>query len=352
MSDVTREIAESHSKHPSYLRFWGKQRGAIEGGANWHAAAYHCLDVAASARALLEVNDLLRRQLAELLAIPDRQVVDLLTFWMALHDVGKFSAPFSAQIEDLWLPGMGERATVPDTPRHGEAGFLLWEKVVAADITSWFPDGRRLVPLARAVFGHHGKPVAERLPTTVMQVYRRFGLEAARDFVRDAGVLFLSAPIRLEQERLVRSSFAVAGVAVMADWVGSSPAFAYRNEPMPLATYWNNYALQTARFAVREFGLVPCTSAPERSLVQLMGDERFNDLTPMQQWASKVSLTNAPTLYIVEDSTGAGKTETALILAHRLFASGRASGAYFALPTMATVRLVRQSCRLPRGHEP
>jgi CRISPR-associated endonuclease/helicase Cas3 len=121
----------------------------------------------------LEANDLLRRQLAELLAIPDRQVVDLLTFWMALHDVGKFSAPFSAQIEDLWLPEMGDRASVPDAPRHGEAGFLLWDKVIAADITAWFPDGRRLVPLARAIFGHHGKPVAERLPTTVTHVYRR-----------------------------------------------------------------------------------------------------------------------------------------------------------------------------------
>jgi hypothetical protein len=35
-------------------------------------------------------------------------------------------------------------------------------------------------------------------------VYRRFGLEAARDFVRDAGTFLLSAPIRLQQERLVR----------------------------------------------------------------------------------------------------------------------------------------------------
>ena len=29
-------------KHARYLRFWGKQRGAVEGGATWHAAAYHC----------------------------------------------------------------------------------------------------------------------------------------------------------------------------------------------------------------------------------------------------------------------------------------------------------------------
>jgi CRISPR-associated endonuclease/helicase Cas3 len=285
---------------------------------------------------LLETNELLRRQLAKLLAIPELALVDLMTFWIALHDVGKFSAPFNALVEALWLPEMGDRSTVPDAPRHGEAGFLLWEKVLAADLAGWFPDGRRLVPLARAVFGHHGMPVAERLPATVTQVYSKFGLAAAQDFVRDAAGLLLTTPIRLEYERLVRSSFAVAGVAVMADWVGSSSAFSYHNEPMPLATYWGKYALPTAEFAVREFGLVPCASASQRSLVELMGDERFADLTPMQSWAYEVTLANAPTLYIVEDSTGAGKTEAALILAHRLIASGRASGVYFALPTMAT----------------
>jgi CRISPR-associated endonuclease/helicase Cas3 len=323
-------------EHPSYLRFWGKQRGAIEGGANWHAAAYHCLDVAASAHTLLNTNKHLRHQLAELLAIPEPQLIELMTFWMALHDVGKLSAPFHAQIENLWLPEMGECSTVADTPRHGEAGFLLWDKIVAADLARWLPDSRRLVPLARAIFGHHGMPVAEHLTTIVTQAYGKFGLAAARDFVRDAAGLLLSAPMRLEQERLVRASFAVAGVAVVADWVGSSAAFSYHNEPMPLATYWNKYALPTAQLAVRDFGLIPCESASGRSLVELMGDERFTDLTPMQRWAYEVSLANAPTLYIVEDSTGSGKTEAALMLAHRLIVSGCASGIYFALPTMAT----------------
>jgi CRISPR-associated endonuclease/helicase Cas3 len=268
-------------ENPSYLKFWGKQRGAIEGGANWHAAAYHCLDVAASARTLLETNKHLRHQLAELLAIPEPQLIELITFWTALHDVGKFSAPFHAQVEDLWLPEMGERSTVPDTPRHGEAAFLLWDKIVAADLARWLPDSHRLVPLARAIFGHHGVPVAEHLTTTVRWVYRQFGLAAARDFVRDAASLLLSAPMRLEQERLVRASFAIAGVAVMADWVGSSAAFSYHNEAMPLATYWSKYALPTAQLAVREFGLIPCASTSKRNLAELMGDARFTDLTPM-----------------------------------------------------------------------
>jgi CRISPR-associated endonuclease/helicase Cas3 len=49
-----------------------------------------------------------------------------------------------------------------------------------------------------------------------------------------------------------------------------------------------------------------------------------------------VALPVGPLLALVEDVTGGGKTEAALVLAHRLLAAGRADGLYFALPTMAT----------------
>lgn len=42
-----------------------------------------------------------------------------------------------------------------------------------------------------------------------------------------------------------------------------------------------------------------------------------------------------PQLFILEDVTGAGKTEAALITAHRLIAAGKLRGC-FGLPTMAT----------------
>jgi CRISPR-associated endonuclease/helicase Cas3 len=63
---------------------------------------------------------------------------------------------------------------------------------------------------------------------------------------------------------------------------------------------------------------------------------RFTELTPLQQYAATVEIVSEPQLFLLEDVTGAGKTEAALILAHRLMATGRATGLYFALPTMAT----------------
>ena len=39
--------------HHYYLQFWGKAGGVRIGEPAWHPNAYHCLDVAASAEALL-----------------------------------------------------------------------------------------------------------------------------------------------------------------------------------------------------------------------------------------------------------------------------------------------------------
>jgi hypothetical protein len=44
-----------------------------------------------------ESNDLLLIILVELLETSETQVIDLITFWTALHDIGKLSAPFNAR---------------------------------------------------------------------------------------------------------------------------------------------------------------------------------------------------------------------------------------------------------------
>ena len=56
----------------------------------------------------------------------------------------------------------------------------------------------------------------------------------------------------------------------------------------------------------------------------------------MQEACSAVALRDGPMLAVIEDETGAGKTEAALILAQRMMAAGKGRGLFFALPTMAT----------------
>lgn len=51
---------------------------------------------------------------------------------------------------------------------------------------------------------------------------------------------------------------------------------------------------------------------------------------------ARLRLSDAPQLFVLEDATGSGKTEAALILAHRLMNSGAGDGFYIGPPTMAT----------------
>jgi CRISPR-associated endonuclease/helicase Cas3 len=310
----------------SYLAFWGKGRPWRD--VPMHPAAYHCLDVAACAHVLLERLPRLRGRLELLLGSisASRLIVAL----VALHDVGKWSRQFQAQADTLWPAELGDIATAPSAPRHDEAGLALWRTHLHTQV----PGGLDLLPLARAVYGHHRTPVAEQ-PHRLPALFGRHGLRCAEDFAYETIALLLPAPEALPPTAdLTRASWLVAGLTMIADWLGSSQAvFEYERPDYDLATYWRTMALPRARDAVERSGVIPTTSAPVQPFAALIAAPDWIP-TPMQAWAASVPA--EPGLYIVEDMTGAGKTEAALMLAHRLIAAGHAEGLYIALPTMAT----------------
>ena len=104
---------------------------------------------------------------------------------------------------------------------------------------------------------------------------------------------------------------------------------------MSLAEYWHNVALPQAKHALNETGI--CTV---ESVCSTMTFTRLfpsiAEPTPLQHHVASCPIAGDPQLFILEDVTGSGKTEAALLLAGRLMASGRGDGLFMALPTMAT----------------
>lgn len=260
-------------------------------------------------------------------------------FLLSLHDIGKFARAFQTKAPHAW-PGdvLGPQGAVPADPGHEVTGLhLLLNRPIATVLDGVFPGwlhAARLVVM-RALCGHHGRPRSEPHPPPLPSQLGEAERAAALAFVQDMLALFRPEPMeRRRGDALQRLGWRLAGLATLADWIGSSARFPYApvSALADLAAYLAA-ARARARGAIAAFGLAPARAAPATGMAGLF--DGFAP-TPLQAWAEAAPLGDGPVLAVIEDMTGAGKTEAALVLAHRLMAAGRVDGLFLALPTMAT----------------
>ena len=322
------------------LQFWGKAQ-PLEPGPPVHPLPYHALDVAACGAALMTSHPGIAAGLKQFFPGPWDNTCAWLQFLLAIHDVGKFAKSFQAKSPPCFprdvFPGVSPES-VNTSFDHGSAGHDFLASRWAAfcgegDFHIWRP-------LLAAVAGHHGSPPNEMKPFNAFALKKGFGqpgLDHAERFVRSLFDLFrirdFPAPLPAE-EAVGRASYVLAGLAVLADWMGSNQNwFRYRTPELNLEAYWRE-AREKAASAVTASGVLPSISARCTTYESLIAPGVRP--TPMQQWAESCDIPQGPGLFLVEDETGSGKTEAAIMLAHRLMACGKADGVYVALPTMAT----------------
>jgi len=259
----------------------------------------------------------------------------------ALHDVGKFSRAFQAQVPEHWPADILGPIDPRYSHRHDELGLIMLMQDCAETLrplTSQLkPTPRRM--LLTAIAGHHGRPVpycAEDAPPPA--AIGAPAIEAARAFIGMLLDLFTPSPLAARTQReAAEESWLLAGLIAIADWIGSSQQhFPYvaANSVSGLADYWHDCALPRAAAAVAATGIAPASPSAWRGVRHLF--RGITVPTPVQTWAETVALPSGPVLAVIEDATGSGKTEAALALAHRLLAEGRAHGLFIGLPTMAT----------------
>jgi CRISPR-associated endonuclease/helicase Cas3 len=341
-----------------YLQFWGKARPPTERPSPaWHPAAYHLLDVAAVMDAVLDARPLALRRAARLLRLDNAETRRLLVTLAGLHDLGKFAPAFQIKASEPWEELSARLALAAPIPgQHTEDGYALWMETLADELGNavWEGGGKVLETLAPAAFGHHGRPVALK-SQRASQGFPPPALDAARRCAAAVVALLCPEPIRGEPPRRSEAAIAswyVAGLMTTADWIGSGVRWFEYTEPLPddptLVRYWTDVARPAARRAVSEAGILTPPAAPSRAFRALTRLDR--DPTPLQRWAEAAELPESPCLVIVEDVTGAGKTEAAQMIVHRLLSANRAAGAFWGMPTQATANAMyeRQSKVLDR----
>lgn len=341
------------TKRAPYFRYWGKaQKSELRTKDDpYHLLPYHSLDVAAVGARLLGSDTELAKNIAEFLDLEPKDLTTLFAFFLALHDLGKFASAFQALFTDeldYLFSANPNRQYDGREYRHDLLGLYFWDSI--RDCEEFYSRplsndeegqcSQTLMVFMDCVLGHHGKPIKTVNPRDLAPyIERKKNPLAAEQFALDAFNL-IQPRLPIDKlidpdwrSRLKQVSWTLAGVAVLADWVGSDQTyFHYCSIPMSLDKYWL-IAQGRAEQALNATDLIKrYKKAPFESI-----EKHFNFTpTPLQKWAQDVEIDDSPQLFILEDVTGAGKTEAALALTHRLLAANAADGFYFGLPTMAT----------------
>lgn len=322
----------------SIYDYWGKLDSCTELPRR-HLLVYHCLDVAAVATAFIQQNNYFVQDISKLLNTDAKPFFNLFIFFTALHDLGKFSSAFQAL--DTSQKRFSARIYDAEVARHDRLGAYLWDQFCFGVLESVVRDYddedlaiESLETLVTVVFGHHGYPIILDRPSALKPYFEPKNINDARDFIRELFALFQPKISKLPPiDRLNHVSWYLTAIVTLSDWVGSNQTyFPYCSEKLALNEYWLG-ALQNAKQALISCGL--SDKAVPSEFLSIKDSFGFQP-TPLQRWAQDVSLFDSPQLFILEDVTGAGKTEAALALTHRLMSAGLADGFYFGLPTMAT----------------
>ena len=335
------------------FNYWGKADDKYPAEPKWHPLAYHSLDVAAVGFEYLSRESVISDWFCSELNCSRSEWLQWVAFWLSLHDLGKFSEAFQSQKSELFevLQGRKPDPTKPYTERHDSLGQWLWRDYLADQILEggWFGEAIEsqmtgLDTWMRTVTGHHGQP-PKPFPSfcDIGDYYSKRDKNAALAFV-DAMREFLlpqsaaTIPAALDAAKFEHVSQALswlfAGVAVLADWLGSNTDyFAYQAASIPLEEYWK-LARQRAKNALKDSGVASQKIVASHNFFDLF--KNISTPSPLQQWAIDTEVSGNPQIFLLEDVTGAGKTEAALTLAYRLMVKGAAQGFFIALPTMAT----------------
>jgi HD domain len=102
----------SSACRPELLQFWGKtdrSENRARQKHEFHPLAYHLLDVAACADAILDANPSRLRFLAELCEIETEKLRRTLVCLIALHDIGKCARGFQGKVAELWPSALGPK---------------------------------------------------------------------------------------------------------------------------------------------------------------------------------------------------------------------------------------------------
>ncbi|MCX6378703.1 MAG: CRISPR-associated helicase Cas3' [Armatimonadetes bacterium] len=326
------------------LALWGKTDR--ENDKNYHPLLFHLLDVAHCALELWNrLPNNLRSRMANAIQLDERQAGLFFASLAGLHDIGKAYPCFQNKAPNLLLEMVeGAGFDVPTrcmSPHpHNFVSVPEVKRLFESKIHK-----ETLLAFAHALGAHHGV-----FPTRD---------DIAKITPNDLGVepIWEEARNRLSEEVMTRLAISwdiipprsieiqdsafiplLAAFISIADWFGSSKHF-----PMDGAQDIAAYVIASKRCAKAALDATKW-SPPPVITESLPFSKLFDYLNPgsvkpnalQKRVANLLEGLDAPSLWIIEEEMGAGKTEAAFSILDACRVKGLAHGVYVAMPTQAT----------------
>lgn len=310
----------------------------------------HCRDVAACAASILGYEvvsgscspNVLRRRLARLVDREDLTPVACarLCVFAGLHDLGKANRGFQRKRDPIATDTRGHLAEALGLfcCDHVDLQERWLQAIGFASLTSWCGDALTACSLLTAAICHHGRIVdadTQGLPQLwqpgpdldPIAELKRLRIELDRMFAQ-ASMVGPVLPTSPEFQH------AFCGLVQLADWIGSDTRFF---PIMRTSEQTGPWRFRQAGDAIQHIGLAlhPMrASLPDRpSIGHILPAAASPQPSPMQAAILAAATGNDGSILLVEDETGAGKTEAALLHFARLARAGLVDGLFFALPT-------------------
>ncbi|MDO5577149.1 MAG: CRISPR-associated helicase Cas3', partial [Fibrobacter sp.] len=332
--------------------YWGK----ADKDNNYHLLVYHCLDDAAVGDVWLKKNRKKLKKLSKDFGLSVEAFREWLLFFFSIHDIGKFSITFQNLKKALLKQLQGIENNSSYEVRHDQLGWELFDTFLSDLLCKSHFDGsgakyKEIINIfAFFTFGHHGIPTdmgsstgVKRFSKNDEQAVSRFFCDMKDFFLSEESIGELRKIVQSSRDerkakiaRLKQNSWYLAGLITICDWIGSGDGFEFCMEEKDLKSYYES-RLECAKGAIDRAEVI-CSKVSSECGFKYLFPAFESTKTPLQNLCDTIEIENdkGPQLWILEDVTGAGKTEAAMTLVSRIIANGGGNGCFIALPTMAT----------------
>lgn len=326
----------------SYEKYWAKADKTNPDA--WRPFQEHVGAVVLCAEEYLAVRPLLHQRLSHMLELSMKDVLKIVSYAAAYHDLGKLCVGFQAKVAGGFtrtypsasyelhttvptkMTSLGKPGIKADGWNHGVEGYVLWSRKMLQ---------RGEIQAMQPAAWHHGSPPTDDLNDKVQDWWDKIKKKtpdvaaqdeaAVRAFV--LSVRSALGPLANDLKKFDTEAVQIlAGIISVADWLGSD------EESFPLKPDWESRSFHEVYLDQDMRNAAKLRVTPLRA-----PDVQAATFMPVRPTALQEAIPqHVGDLTIIEAPTGDGKTEAALVAYEALRRLGQVDRMVMCLPTTAT----------------